>query len=56
MDNAVKVWKLVADAKARGEPIDNGLMETIGKDEGLGGKNKVWELYAIACNWRPWEP
>jgi hypothetical protein len=56
MDNAVKVWNLVAEAKARGEPIDNGLMETIGKDEGLGGKNKVWELYAIASKWRPWEP
>src|SRR5262245_34726548 len=51
IENAGKVWDLVAEAKARGEPIDNLLMEKIGK-QGFGGESKAWELYEFACSQR----
>ena len=41
------IERLVLVAKSNGQPIDNDLFETIGRELGVGGSTKVKDLYSL---------
>ncbi len=46
LENAPRIQALVAEAKARGEPIDSALFRKIGLQLGIGSATLVSELYS----------